>query len=101
MSWHIVCSIEEIPERGARTVRFNGKEVAVFRLSNGSVAAVDNRCPHGGGPLAEGIVAGKLVSCPLHGWRIDLDSGRVVAPERGVVARYETKTEDSRLWIRI
>lgn len=68
--------VTDIPENEGVAVRVGGAEVAVFRCPGG-IRAVANRCPHAGGPLADGIVAGDTVTCPLHGRRVDLRSGSV------------------------
>ena len=60
----------------------SGRGVAVFRCADGW-AALDARCPHAGGPLADGIVADGCVTCPLHDWRFDLASGERRAPDGG------------------
>jgi nitrite reductase (NADH) small subunit len=54
-------------------------ELAIFHTERGFLA-VENRCPHGGGPLADGIVGGTTVTCPLHNWRVCLTSGEVERP---------------------
>ncbi len=55
----------------------------------------ENKCPHKGGPLCDGIVSGATVVCPLHGWRFDLDTGvgvRVSMP--ACVTTFQTRVED-------
>ena len=47
---------------------------------DGSLHAVDNNCPHNGGPLAKGTLDGQTVICPWHAWRWDVTSGRNIAP---------------------
>ena len=59
-----------------------GRELAIFNLGD-RFLAVENRCPHMGGPLADGIVTGCAVVCPLHAWRVRLDSGDVERPGGG------------------
>jgi nitrite reductase (NADH) small subunit len=99
MKWYKVCGVDEIPVMGARTVRYNGLEAGLFRLSDGRVKAVENRCPHKGGPLSEGIVSGETVICPMHGLKINLVDGSVLPPDEGNVKTYEIKTEDEKVWI--
>ena len=77
--------IDEIPPQGARIVRLDALDLAVFRTADGAVFALDNRCPHQGGPLSEGIVHGRSVTCPLHNWVIDLATGEVQGPDVGCV----------------
>ncbi len=74
--WKQVCLVTDIPVLGARRVaRAAGLPVAVFRNAEDRVFALLDRCPHKGGPLSQGIVAGDGVSCPLHGWTIGLADG--------------------------
>ena len=79
MKWISVGAVTELPKPGARIVRHDGGNIAVFRTSDDKIYALENRCPHKGGPLSEGIVHGCKVTCPLHNWVIDLDTGTAVA----------------------
>jgi len=74
--WIRITSAQNIPLREGRSVNIAGREIAIFNLGD-RVLAVDGRCPHKGGPLAEGIVTGTTVVCPLHAWKVDLESGAV------------------------
>jgi len=67
----------DVPEGGARSFDAGGRKVAVFRCG-GTLSAMDGTCPHRGGPLGEGTVAGGIVTCPWHGWRFDAKSGACV-----------------------
>jgi nitrite reductase (NADH) small subunit len=70
--------------------------LALFNLGH-RYLAVDNQCPHKGGPLADGIVTGASVVCPLHSWRISLETGDVDRPASGrgrCVHAYRTRVED-------
>ncbi len=51
-------------------------EIAVFRTRDGKLYAIENKCPHLQGPLADGIIGEGKVVCPLHGHKFDLDSGK-------------------------
>ncbi len=86
-------NIADIDAKGSRKVIVQEKEIAVFRLTDGSVKAIENRCPHKGGKLSEGMVCGAIVHCPLHDWRIDLKSGKAQAPDEGCVPTYETEVD--------
>lgn len=86
--WMEIGGLEDLPKRGARVVRTPAGEIAVFRTGGGELFALMNRCPHRGGPLAEGIVHGTNVTCPLHGWVIDLTTGDAVSPDRGCALAY-------------
>ncbi|MDX8376786.1 MAG: nitrite reductase small subunit NirD [Mariprofundales bacterium] len=95
--WHIICNLDEIPQSGGRTVNAGNLSIAIFRLSDNSVKAIENRCPHKNGPLAEGVISSGYVLCPLHNWRINLDSGEVAAPESGCVTRFLVKVEEGKV----
>jgi nitrite reductase (NADH) small subunit len=86
--WVWVAPADDIPPREGRVVSLAGREIAIFNLG-GRFLATDNRCPHRGGPLADGIVSGAAIVCPLHGWRIGLACGRVERPA-GTEACIET-----------
>ncbi len=91
--WIEVCSLNEIPRLGARVVRHGELVIAVFRNADDEVFAVEDRCPHKGGPLSQGIVHGKSVTCPLHGWNMELDSGCAAAPDEGCSRKFDTRLE--------
>jgi nitrite reductase (NADH) small subunit len=91
--WIRIAGLEDIPRLGARVVRTANGDIALFRTEDDQVFAVNDRCPHKGGPLSQGIVAGNTVTCPLHGWKIQLDSGEAVAPDVGCVGRHGVKVE--------
>lgn len=95
--WLDVGPVDAVPRLGARTVRTGGVEIAIFRTAAGEFHALENRCPHKAGPLAQGIVHGTRVTCPLHNWVIGLDDGRAVAPDVGCVPRYAVRIEGGRI----
>jgi len=74
--WVRIARFDSIPLREGRAVQIAGHDIAVFNLGN-RFLAVENKCPHRGGPLADGIVSGGNVVCPLHAWKVDLASGEV------------------------
>ena len=93
-TWIRVTQCENIPLREGRAVVVDGKELAVFNLGD-RFLAVENRCPHRGGPLSDGIVSGHQVVCPLHAWRVCLEDGSVVKPaeQKACVTSYRTRVE--------
>ncbi|MBV8905615.1 MAG: nitrite reductase small subunit NirD [Acidobacteriia bacterium] len=80
MSWIRITHAENIPLREGRAVTVGDQEVAIFNLGE-KFLAVSNRCPHRGGPLADGIVSGDSVVCPLHAWKVCLSSGAIKRPQ--------------------
>jgi nitrite reductase (NADH) small subunit len=75
MSDVVVGSVEDIPVGEGRTFAVGGEQIAVFRLRDGSLRAIDAMCPHKSGPLADGLIDGRLVVCPLHGHTFDMCTG--------------------------
>ena len=99
--WLRVCARDDIPVLGARVVRREGgDDVALFRTQDDHVFAVIDRCPHRGGPLSQGIVHGRSVTCPLHGWNIGLDDGHAVAPDIGCAQVFQVREHDGDVYLR-
>lgn len=99
--WLEIGGLEEIPPAGARVVRTPHGDIAVFRTADDEVFALRDRCPHKGGPLSQGIVHGRKVTCPLHNWHIELDCGKAVAPDEGCTETYAVRLENGRVWLDI
>ena len=99
MSFVDVGALEDIPVRGARVLKTKQGCVAVFRTHEDKVFALDDRCPHKGGPLSEGIVHGDAVTCPLHNWVISLVTGEAQGADEGQVGSYEVRVEDGRILV--
>ncbi len=98
-NWFDIGPVEKIPQRGARVVKTPRRNIAVFRTAGDEIFAVENRCPHKGGPLSDGIVHGRKIACPLHGWVIDLESGSAAAPDNGCVRTFPVKIENGRIYL--
>jgi nitrite reductase (NADH) small subunit len=87
-----ICKLNDIPVLGARRYqRDDGKTIAIFRNAADSVFALDDKCPHKGGPLSQGIVFGESVACPLHNWCISLKDGSAAAPDIGVTEKFSVR----------
>jgi len=93
--WFCVTACENIPLREGRLAVLGGRQIAIFNLGD-RFLAIENRCPHRGGPLVEGIVSGTTVVCPLHAWKIGLETGSVANPESPVacVITYPARVMD-------
>ena len=92
--WVTICRVEDIPRLGARRVkREQGAEVAVFRAGDDRIFALLDRCPHKGGPLSQGIVAGDGVSCPLHQWTIGLPDGCARGADSGCTPKFAVRVQ--------
>lgn len=99
--WRRICALEEIPQLGARVVKSAQGDIAVFRNADDEVFALLDRCPHKGGPLSQGIVHGRKVTCPLHGWNIGLDDGKAVAPDLGCARSFPVRIDGVSVYIRM
>ncbi|MCB1332487.1 MAG: nitrite reductase small subunit NirD [Roseivivax sp.] len=99
MSWIDIGPISEIPLRGARLVKTPVGCVAVFRTDEAEVFAASNSCPHKGGPLADGIVHGRKVTCPLHNWVFSLETGEAQGTDSGRIAVFPVRLEGGRVLI--
>jgi nitrite reductase (NADH) small subunit len=94
--WVRVTVCENIPPREGRAVMVGERELALFNLGD-RFLATDAQCPHKGGPLCDGIVTGNSVVCPLHAWKVDLETGAVTRPSSATdhcVGTYQTKVDD-------
>lgn len=100
-TWLRVCARQDIPLLGARVIRREGHcDIALFRTADDSVFALVDRCPHRGGPLSQGIVHGRSVTCPLHGWVIGLENGQAVAPDEGCTRTFQVREHDGAVYLR-
>jgi|SRR5579883_78967 nitrite reductase (NADH) small subunit len=99
MRWIAIGSIADIPSRGARCVHTPAGRVAVFRTASDEVFALEDRCPHRGGPLSQGIVHGAAVTCPLHNWVISLETGRAQGADEGQARVIPVKREGDKLFL--
>jgi nitrite reductase/ring-hydroxylating ferredoxin subunit len=91
MAGYVVATIDEIPPGQRKLVEAGGRAIVVYNLA-GELYALNNRCPHRGGSLAEGIQTclvesqepgkyrasrrGEMVKCPWHGWEFDIRTGK-------------------------
>jgi nitrite reductase (NADH) small subunit len=91
-------SVDRIPPGEGRCFRIGAARVALFRQRDGAVFALDGRCPHAGGPLADGLIGAGVVVCPLHGRRFRLADG--AALEDGPAVRsYPVEVREGGLWL--
>ena len=97
--WIEVCPLEDIPRLGARVIKIETGDIAVFRTAEDEVFALLDRCPHKGGPLSQGIVYDRRVACPLHNWVIALDTGEATGPDTGCTGHYPAKIENNIVFI--
>lgn len=97
--WLDIGALDDIPRQGARVLKTAKGCIAVFRADDDHVFALDDRCPHKGGPLSEGIVHGHAVTCPLHNWVFDMNSGQAQGADEGAVGTYAIRLDGGRILI--
>lgn len=99
MNWIDIGAVADIPLRGARIAKTPVGCIALFRTGPDEVFAASDRCPHKGGPLSEGIVHGQKVTCPLHNWVFDLNTGQAQGADDGKIDTYPICIKEGRILI--
>jgi NAD(P)H-dependent nitrite reductase small subunit len=97
----MVCSVTDLKPGAGYSAAAKGKQLALFRHSDGRIFAVDAECPHAGGPLDEGTFKNCEVTCPLHDYKFDLTSGRCSTDPALALRTYPVFVEDSQVWVEI
>jgi nitrite reductase [NAD(P)H] small subunit len=77
-----------IPLGEGKAFALGDHTVAVFRTRQGALYATQHTCPHKQGPLADGTIGGTTLTCPLHGFKYDLASGRALGHDCGALTTY-------------
>ena len=95
-----VARLSDFGERNALRVTANGREIALFRFG-GVVYALNDQCPHKGGPLSMGWVEEGNVFCPLHGWKFSLDSGACETNCERPVPSHEVRIVNGEVQVRV
>jgi 3-phenylpropionate/trans-cinnamate dioxygenase ferredoxin component len=93
-----VAEAAEMADGQARVVEVDGRSIAVFNVG-GKFYAIDNLCPHRGGPLGEGDVEGTIVVCPWHAWRWDVTTGSNANNPAVRVACYPVTVEQGGVFV--
>ena len=115
MARHVVASLAELPPGSRKIVEVAGRSIGVFNVG-GELFALRNRCPHQGGPLCEGRLAGQvevaapgdeiqysrpgeILRCPWHGWEYDIETGICAADRRIRLRRYEAVEREGAIYV--
>ncbi len=93
-----VADATQIEPGKAIAVTAGEREVAIFNIA-GTFHAIDNCCPHQGGPLAEGYIEGETVTCPWHAWCFKLDDGKMTLGDYAEVDVFDVRVDGSRVSI--
>jgi nitrite reductase (NADH) small subunit len=95
-----VCELAEIPMGEGRAVTVDGRRIAIFRTEAG-VFAIDQACPHAGGPLADGIASDCTVICPLHERRYSLEDGAPIGHDGSPVPTHPVETRGGTVYLTV
>ena len=97
--WIEIGRLSDIPRRGARCLDTPAGRIAVFRTAGDEIYAIEDRCPHKGGPLSQGIVHGAHVTCPLHNWVISMETGLAEGADEGAVRTFALRRDGERIFV--
>ena len=95
-----VADVSEIPAGQGKSFEIAGKQIALFKTAD-RYLAIDNLCPHRGGPLADGSLMGDVVTCPWHGWQFDCATGKSTRNAAVCVTSYPTSVEGSTIYVEV
>jgi len=95
-----VAAVGDMAAGEAKVVEAGGKSLALFNV-DGAWYAVDNTCPHRGGPLGEGDLDGRVVTCPWHAWRWDVTTGANVNNPAVRVACFPVAVENGAVYVEV
>lgn len=93
-----IAHVRDLPPGQGRAYSVGRYEVALFNV-DGAFFAIENSCPHQGGPLAEGWLEGTLVTCPWHGWCFDVRTGKMTLGEFAQVPRFALEQRGEDLYV--
>ena len=99
-NWIRVAAVQELPAGSGGEYVAGERIVALFNVG-GEFYALDGICPHQGGPLGKGELAGCIVTCPWHGWQFDVKTGAVTFNPREKVPTYEVRIEGSDVFVAV
>ncbi len=100
MPWHQLCKSAELTDHAGHEFVVAGRVVALFR-SGDDLYAVDGMCAHQGGPLAQGLLDGKCVTCPWHGWQYDVSDGKNLLTGKKMLEHFPVEVRDDLVWIEL
>ncbi len=95
-----VCSADDVPDDTALAVEIGGRPVAVFKVGD-RFSAVEDICPHQGASFEGGPLDGEIVTCPLHGWRLNVITGESLDAPGVKIETYDVEIVDGDVYVRI
>ena len=97
---HAIAEVSELPAGQGRVVEVAGRQIALFNV-DGTFRAIENMCPHRGGPLGDGMLVGTMVTCPWHGWQFDCATGKSARNPAVGVACFPTTVEGTTVYVEV
>lgn len=95
-----VAEAADIKEGEGKPINAHGHDIALFNV-DGKFYAVQNNCPHRQGPLGEGMLDGDVVTCPWHGWRFNVQTGKCSNVPTVSIKTYEVKIEAGDIYVNV
>lgn len=96
-----LCTLDDLPTGLGRAFEVGGRPLAVFRGREGDVFAIDGVCPHKGGPLADGMLIGNQIVCPLHAFRFDGSTGACDQEGTCAIGAYPVEVRDGQVFVTV
>ena len=93
MGFTKICTLDDIWEGDMESYEVDGHEILVIVLDGGKVIATQAVCPHQNSELVEGKLEGKILTCRMHEWQFDVETGKGVNPENAAIAQYPVKVD--------
>jgi nitrite reductase (NADH) small subunit len=87
--------VSRIPLGEGKEFRIDEIKITVFRTRAGQLFATQSNCPHREGPLADGVIGGGVVICPLHGYKFDLSSGKPIGNDCSALRTYKVSIDSN------
>ena len=95
-----VAKVTDLASGQGKVVEANGKEIGLFNI-NGTFHAIDNTCPHMGGPLGEGECSDSVVACPWHGWQFDVKTGVSPVNPAAKITTYPVRVDGGKVFVHL
>ena len=94
------CPISDVPKKGAKNVNLNGQEITIFHTKDGFIAH-SGVCKHNAFKLELCDISGDIVTCPLHGWKYSISTGRGIKPSWTCLDTYPLEVRDQEIWVQL